>query len=308
MKLEPATTAVLPLIGADLARAGLADALDPTSPDGDPGKFRLAGRPARVIYHHDAYYLNVNLAWFDGVDAPASIKGGPVEFYVFVIPGPVVRYWICPWRQLMGLAREFTGPTRERYRSTLRWRAVLRALRDLPDAVLFYWADENVEEQRRHGWRIVDLDNAVAAVGQELHRRAGHPGRFAAGGEGEAHRRLKLFIAGHPELVGASARAVPRVEYQFATGDRVDLIFENHHPERTVAEVEVEGRDNLLIGVQQAVKYAALAGVERRAPLVSPRVRAHVVAYRTHYPEVAELAGAYGVNLVAVEAPIILAA
>jgi hypothetical protein len=76
---------------------------------------------------------------------------------------------------------------------------------------------------------------------------------------------------------------------------------ENHVPVRTVVEVEVEGRDELLVGVQQAVKYAALAGVEARFPVVSHRVRPLVVAYRVDYPEVAELADRYGVGLIAAD-------
>ena len=115
-------------------------------------------------------------------------------------------------------------------------------------------------------------------------------------------------MAKHPELVGASSLAVPHVEYTFATGDRVDLMFSNHFPERTVVEIEVEGRDNLMVGVQQAVKYALLAGVERRFPVIDPRVRAHVVAYKVDYPPVIELAQRYGVNLVAVDPGLCLVA
>jgi hypothetical protein len=60
---------------------------------------------------------------------------------------------------------------------------------------------------------------------------------------------LKLYVAGHPLEFGLSAAAVPHVEYPFATGDRVDVMFENHLPDRTVVEVEVEGEQQVCIGV-----------------------------------------------------------
>jgi hypothetical protein len=46
---------------------------------------------------------------------------------------------------------------------------------------------------------------------------------------------LKLYVAGHPHEFGMSATAVTHVDYCFATGDRVDVMFENHLPDRTIA-------------------------------------------------------------------------
>lgn len=39
---------------------------------------------------------------------------------------------------------------------------------------------------------------------------------------------LKLYVAGHPLEFSLSAAAAPHAEYSFATGDRVDVMFENH--------------------------------------------------------------------------------
>src|SRR6185437_14763273 len=78
------------MIGADLARQGQVEALQRNSPDGDPGKFVLGGRPVRIITHRDGYYLNVNLAWFRGEETPAQISGGPIWFYSFVLRGPPI--------------------------------------------------------------------------------------------------------------------------------------------------------------------------------------------------------------------------
>jgi hypothetical protein len=76
------------------------------------------------------------------------------------------------------------------------------------------------------------------------------------------HRLLKLYVAAHPLEFGMSATAVPHIEYSFATGDRFDVMFENPLPDRTVAEVEVEGENELCIGIHQAIKYRSLAAAD----------------------------------------------
>ena len=314
MNLQEGTAVAVAMIREDLARQGMAGALDPRTPDGDLGKFTLFGHPVRVITHRDGYYLNVNLGWFHGEDVPAQISGGPIWFYCFVLKGPRPRYWLCDWRTMRKYVLDFTAPSLPHYQRTVRWRSDVQAIQHAPDAALFRWGDENGMEQLQKPSRIVDLGNAVGVIPVELHdeqerqRRARDGVGRALGGEGQAHKLLKLYLAQHPELVGVSPIARVHLEYTFLTDDRVDVMFENHFPERTVVEIEVEGRDNLIKGVHQAVKYAALAGVERRAPLVSPRVRAHVVAYKTAYPAVIELADAYGVNLVAVDPHLCLVA
>lgn len=300
------------MIREDLAQAGHVAALDVRSPDGDAGKFSLFGVPVRVITHRDGYYLNVNLDWFRGIEAPADISGGPIGAYCFVLKGRPLRYWLCSWRQMRSYVLDFTAPSLPHYQRTVRWRSDVQAITDAPEAALFRWGDERGSEQLLKPSRIVDLGNAAGMLPVPTHRHFIERDREgvgrALGGEGQAHKLLKLYLARHPELVGASPNAEPFVEYQFKTGDRVDLMFKNHFPERTVVEIEVEGRDNLLVGVHQAVKYAALAAMERDFPVVTHRVRPHVVAYKVDYPAVLEVADRYGVNLVAVDPGLCLVA
>ena len=299
------------MIEADLARVGLSGALDAASPDGDIGKFSLFGQSVRVITHRDGYYLNINLAWFNGADVPAQISGGPIEIYCFVLKGPVPRYWLCDWRTMRRFVFDFSASSLPHYKRTVRWRSDVQAIQHAADAALFQWGDENGMEQLQKPSRIVDLGNAtsVQPVRPEDAARHDRDGTGSdLGGEGQAHKILKLYLSKHPELVGASPTAEPCVEYQFRTGDRVDLMFKNHSPERTVVEIEVEGRENLIVGVHQAVKYATLAAMERDFPVVTHSVRAHVVAYKLDYPSVIEVAGRYGVNLVAVDPELCLVA
>jgi hypothetical protein len=65
------------------------------------------------------------------------------------------------------------------------------------------------------------------------------------------HKLLKLYVTGHPAEFGLTPAAVAHIEYPFATGDRVDVMFENHMPDRTVVEVEVEGEREVCIGIHQ---------------------------------------------------------
>lgn len=67
-------------------------------------------------------------------------------------------------------------------------------------------------------------------------------GTCGGDGESEAHRALKLFVVERPGLLGLSPAARGTVEHTFRTGDRVDVLFNNHLPERTVVEIEVDRR------------------------------------------------------------------
>ena len=104
-----------------------------------------------------------------------------------------------------------------------------------------------------------------------------------------------------PAGVGLSAAAIPHVEYQFATGDRVDVMFENHLPDRTVIEIEVAGEREICVGVHQAIKYRSLAAADAGCPLLTSRVRSLVVAYSTEYARARELADRYDIPLISVD-------
>jgi hypothetical protein len=114
-------------------------------------------------------------------------------------------------------------------------------------------------------------------------------------------------VAAHPLDFGLSRAAVPHVEYRFATGDRVDVMFENHRPDRTVVEVEVDGEQQICIGIHQAIKYRSLAAADAGYPLVTSRVQSLVVAYATDYPKAHELADRYDIPLVSVDRHRVLA-
>jgi hypothetical protein len=281
--------------------------VDPASPDGDAGKFRIDGKAARVIHRFSGWHVPISLGWFSGGYDEPVINRGAFYWYVFAIPNlgryRADHYFVCDYLQMREWVLAFTAPRGDAHRDHADWRA------DLPlypgeDAGYFRWGDEPAGTGEQPG-RVFEADNlaTIAIPGPP----GAHVGSYGAGGESAAHRLLKLYVAAHPVEFGLSAAAVPHLEYRFATGDRVDVMFENHLPDRTAVEVEVDGEQQICIGIHQAIKYRALAAADAGYPLLTARVRSVVIAYATGYPKATELAARYEIPLIAVDRDRVLA-
>jgi hypothetical protein len=228
------------------------------------------------------------------------IHGTPFHWYAFAIPERGMyradHYFICDYLQLREWVLAFAAPLGDSHRDHSPWRCDLR-LYPGERIGYFRWGDELVGVDEQPG-RVFEVDNLATAA---MPSPAGqHVGGYGAGGESAAHKLLKLYVADHPLEFGLSAAAVAHVEYSFATGDRVDVMFENHQPDRTVIEVEVEGEREICVGIHQAIKYRSLAAADAGYPLLTARVRSLVAAYHTNYPRARELADRYDIPLVSV--------
>lgn len=298
------------VLGSMLGGLRPADGLalvDPASPDGDPAKFWIDGKVARVIHHFDGWYVPINMSWFAGSYDQPMINRTPFYWYVFAIPARrryrADHYIICDYLHMRDWVLAFAAPRGNDHRDHKLWRCDLRLYPDERTGY-FRWGDEPPGRDDQPG-RVFDVDN-LGTVGMPA--PAGqHVGRFGPGGESAAHRMLKLYVADHPLEFGMSATAIPHVEYSFATGDRVDVMFKNHLPDRTVVEVEVEGEQQLCIGIHQAIKYRSLAAADAGFPLLTSRVRSLVVAYSVEYPKARELAERYEIPLLAADRETVLA-
>jgi hypothetical protein len=311
MRVAEAKQLALDLIFRDVGGSSLGITIDRKSPDGDAGKFMLHGRTARAIHHFDGWYVPINLSWFDGSFDPPEIHGRPFHWYVFAIPrrGNLTseHYFVCDYLQMRDWALDFSAPLGRDHRDHRNWRADLRVFPDDPEerTGYFRWGDEPVGSTP-HPSRVFELDNgATLAEARLVSQRVGV---FGPGGESSAHRQLKLYVAAHGTDFGMSEAAQALVEHQFRTGDRVDVLFHNHEPQRTVIEIEVAGEENICTGIHQAIKYRSLAEVEGGYDRLSPTVRSLVVAYDTEYPSAIALADRYDVALVTVDARRVLAA
>jgi hypothetical protein len=281
--------------------------VDPASPDGDAGKFWIDGKTARVIHRFSGWHVPISLGWFTGGYDQPVINKTAFYWYVFAIPNlgryRADHYFICDYLQMRDWVLKFTAPLGNTHRDHADWRADLQ-LYPGEDAGYFRWGDEpaGVGEQPS---RVFEADNlATVAVPAPA---GAHVGSYGVGGESAAHRLLKLYVASHPLEFGLSSAAVPHVEYRFATGDRVDVLFENHWPDRTVIEVEVDGEQHVCIGIHQAIKYRSLAAADAGYPLLTSRVRSLVVAYDTEYAKARQLADRYEIPLISVDRDRVLA-
>lgn len=308
-RVEGAKELVLDLMRLQLGEQ-FALLVDPASPDGDRGKFTIAGEAARVVHHFSGWHPQISSSWFAaGIDPPV-IHRTPFRWYVFAIPdngrhGP--HYFVCDYFQMREWVLDFSPPPGSYdHRDHRDWRADLHLFPDpqIEREGYFRWGDEPTALRDRPG-RVFQLDNIATVM--EVPPAGTYVGTFAPGGESSAHRLLKLYVASHGTEFGLSPNALPHVEYSFATGDRVDVMFENHLPDRTVIEIEVAGDQNVCVGIMQAIKYRSLAAVDAGFPLVTSRVRSLVVAYDTNYQRAADLAERYDIELISVDREHVLA-
>lgn len=82
---------------------------------------------------------------------------------------------------------------------------------------------------------------------------------YRAGGESEAHRRLKEFIARHPEVVGLPRRSKGEPEKSLPSGDSIDVFFDTGS-EWLGVEVKsaISDEADIARGIFQCVKYRAV--------------------------------------------------
>jgi len=255
---------------------------------------------ARAIHRFSGWHVPTSLGWFSGGYDQPVINGTAFYWYAFAIPEREMyragHYFICDYLQMREWVLSFAAPRGNDHRDHASWRADLR-LYPGEQAGYFRWGDEPAGVNEQPG-RVFQVDN-VATIA--MPPPAGqHVGGYGAGGESAAHKLLKLYVAGHPLEFGLSPAAIARIEYPFATGDRVDVMFENHMPDRTVIEVEVEGEREVCVGIHQAIKYRSLAAADAGYPLLTSRVRSLVVAYSNEYSKARELADRYDIPLVSV--------
>jgi hypothetical protein len=118
--------------------------------------------------------------------------------------------------------------------------------------------------------------------------------KYGSGGEGEEHKRLKNWIAEHPEFIGLTNVVGKEIEYIFASGDIVDILFERDNGKFAVVEIETAFPSP---GSYQALKYKVLKCAELRSDIKSPNVEAIIVAW-SFPPEVKAFCRKYGIRCV----------
>jgi hypothetical protein len=133
---------------------------------------------------------------------------------------------------------------------------------------------------------IESLDDRGRAYSEYIER--------TGGGENEDHRRLKEYIAEHPEAIGLEVESSAQMEYLFVAGDRADIVFGTGPDAWAVVEIKNGEIGELVKGVYQAIKYHALLQAEKGHG-ISPQVDAILVAYEIP-SEISFFAAKFGIR------------
>ncbi len=110
-------------------------------------------------------------------------------------------------------------------------------------------------------------------------------------GESQEHRELKEYVASDPaRILGEQGLRTIRTEYDFPSGDRADIVFQDADGNIIGAEIEIDVGDNQLVGVLQAIKYRYMLALmeerkyfETRAFLIAKRISKPVVILCEEY-------------------------
>lgn len=88
---------------------------------------------------------------------------------------------------------------------------------------------------------------------------------YGSGGEGEEHKKLKEYIAKHPNAIGILGVKVAKTEHDLLSGDRLDVYFECKGTKHIAVEVKpsTSPEQDVLRGIFQCIKYKAVMDSER---------------------------------------------
>ena len=87
MKVQEAKDLVLRLIEQDIHRYNAPIQVNSSLTNSrDPGKFLLAGLPARVIHRFSGWHIPIRLEWFRGASPLPQINREEFYWYVLAIP------------------------------------------------------------------------------------------------------------------------------------------------------------------------------------------------------------------------------
>jgi len=123
---------------------------------------------------------------------------------------------------------------------------------------------------------------------------------FGGGGESPEHRKLKLFVAKHPEIVGLPGSIGPgKTEEPLQSGDVLDVFFRHGHD---IIAVEVKsalsGEADIVRGMYQCVKYRAVLEAQQAAEGLPQSARAILALELKLAPKFQALKNILGIELI----------
>lgn len=98
------------------------------------------------------------------------------------------------------------------------------------------------------------------------------------GGESDQHRKLKEYVAAHPEAIGYPEFSHGTMEYQLPSGDKLDVLFcQNNRWIAVEVKSHISSDGDLVRGVFQCVKYQAVLEALLRSTAQEGRVETLLV-------------------------------
>lgn len=125
------------------------------------------------------------------------------------------------------------------------------------------------------------------------------------GGESEAHRGLKEYVAAHPEIVSLRAGSEHGdTEYVLPSGDKLDVLFRRGEDWIAVeVKSHISDEGDLARGVFQCVKYQAVLEAALLATASTGDVRTVLVTTREASVELRALKNTLGVEWLTIDEP-----
>ncbi len=112
-----------------------------------------------------------------------------------------------------------------------------------------------------HYWDDVlndfELNPASSKKNKTLEEKAK---KFRKGGESEVHKKLKKYVANHPDKIGLkNTKTKGEIEFSFPSADAVDVLFKlDKEWIGTEVKTKESGLEDILRGLYQCIKYKAL--------------------------------------------------
>lgn len=122
---------------------------------------------------------------------------------------------------------------------------------------------------------------------------------FRGGGESENHKRLKNFVALHPELVSLPKGARGEIEYGLPSGDSLDVLFK-HKADWIGVEVksDISGPQDIVRGLFQCVKYRAVIEAYQAVMTMPQSARTVLVLEHSLPAELVSLKNILGIEVI----------
>lgn len=118
---------------------------------------------------------------------------------------------------------------------------------------------------RNWDWVLSSLGLAPSIDNIQANENAIRSGKFyGKGGEGENHKKLKVYVYKHPETLGLTSVVERETEYVLLSGDRLDVFFVLNDGSKIAIEVKPSTSPDadVMRGLYQCVKYKAIMDAE----------------------------------------------